>query len=106
MVRNEAKKTFEGSWFGPYIIQEAHINTYRLRTLEGHAMASFTHGNRLRKISALPEEVWYTQEIRNARRLQQRLDQDLREGEGDEVVDNEPESLDPSSSTYLRPETQ
>lgn len=86
MVRNESKFGLEGHWFGPYKVEEANNGTYRISSIDNPTRVFPIHGDRLKKITEIPEESWYTMTMRNQRRSQLERDHAIQQGESMEQM--------------------
>jgi len=72
LVRAEARQKFEGRWFGPYKVLEAHIlGTYRLQDPSGNVVKTLINGQRLVPAHVQGEDIkglWNSSKIQGALR--------------------------------------
>lgn len=72
LVRAEARQKFEGRWFGPYKVLEAHIlGTYRLQDPSGNVVKTLINGQRLFPAQVQGEDIkglWNSSRIQGALR--------------------------------------
>jgi hypothetical protein len=72
LVRAEARQKFEGRWFGPYKVLEAHIlGTYRLQDPSGNVVKTLINGQRLVPAHVQGDDIkalWNSSKIQGALR--------------------------------------